>query len=259
METLSVMRLTIYRVLVFALFMLVYTLPSRAQEPEVAPEPRDIPAKIQAGLGLIIGFPVGDFGEQITNPGVGLGGHFGYRIKESPVIIGLDIGYIIYGRESRRERFSLTIPDVTVNVITENNILTTDFLVRLQPREGVFRPYIDGLIGFSYLFTKTSIRDVPEPFGDDVASSVNFDDFAFNYGGGGGFMVRVYDGRAKRTEFNRGMRSVSIDFRIRYLNGSKADYLKRGGVIRQGGNVSLNITRSKTSLVSAFIGAAVEF
>lgn len=220
---------------------------------------QDIPASIQAGLGVIGGFPVGQFGDNVENPGIGISGHLGYRFPQSPVIFGLDMAYLIYGRESRNERFSTTIPDVSVNVVTDNNILMTNFFLRLQPREGPFRPYIDGLFGFHYLFTKTSIRDIPEPFGDEIASSINFSDVAFTYGGSVGFMLEVYDGRAARSRTNRGIRTVSIDIRMRYRDGAEALYLKRGDILRTSGQTALNLTRSETNIVVVFIGAAVEF
>jgi hypothetical protein len=246
---------------IIAGFMMVYflVLSAQAQEDTPAAPGEDVPASIQGGLGLLIGFPVGQFGDNVTNPGIGIGGHIGYRFPKSLAILGLDVGYLIYGRERRRERFSTTIPDVTVDVITDNNILLTNLFLRLQPREGVFRPYIDGLIGFHYLFTETSIRDIPEPFGDEIASSINFDDVAFTYGGAAGFMIEVYDGREKRTRYSRGIRTASLDFRIRYLDGAHAEYLKRGDVVRQDGQVRYNITSSETNLVTAFIGVAIEF
>lgn len=229
---------------------------SQAQEIE-GPVP---PATIQAGVGLLGGFPVGEFGDNVTNPGGGISGHIGYRIPTSPAIIGLDVGYLIYGRESRRERFSLTIPDVTVDVITDNSIILANFFVRFQPREGVMRPYIEGLVGFHYLFTKTSIQNIPTLYRDNIASSTNFDDAAFTYGGGGGVMIRVYDGQEKRRRRAGAVQSVSLDFRVRYLDGSRASYLKKASdVIRQSGQVLLNITRSRTNVVTAFIGAAIEF
>ena len=219
---------------------------------------QDMPASLQAGLGLLGGFPSGGFGNNITNPGIGISGHIGYRFPQSPVILGLDMSYMIYGHESRNERFSTTIPDVSVRVVTDNNILMTNLFLRLQPREGPFRPYIDGLFGFHYLFTKTSIRDIPDPFSDDIASSINFSDVAFTYGGSVGFMIEVYDGRSERTQFNRSVRTVSIDFRLRYLDGAEASYLNRGDVLRQSGQTALNISRSDTNIITVFVGASVE-
>ena len=236
-------------------FVTVLMETSQAQEIE-EPAP---PATFQGGVGFLVGFPTGEFGDNVTNPGGGISGHVGYRIPDSPTIIGLDVGFLIYGHERRTEPFSLTIPDVTVDVVTDNSIFLANFFVRFQPREGVMRPYIEGLIGFSYLFTETSIKDIPALYKDDIASSINFDDVAFTYGGGGGVMIRVYDGREKRKERSRAVQSVSVDFRIRYLDGSQASYLKKGDITRQIGQISYNSTRSRTNIVTAFIGAAIEF
>lgn len=236
----------------YIFLILLMTAPIHAQD-------QDIPASVQAGLGLIGGFPAGEFGNNITNPGIGISGHIGYRFPQSPAILGIEMSYLIYGRESRNERFSTTIPDVSVNVVTENNIFMTNFFLRLQPQEGPFRPYIDGLFGFHYLFTRTSIQDIPTLFSDDIVSSINFSDVAFTYGGSAGFMIEVYDGRTARSRSNRKARTVSIDFRIRYLDGAEASYLKRGDILRQSGQTALSITRSQTNIVTAFFGAAVEF
>ena len=218
----------------------------------------DGPTKFQGGIGLVVGVPTGEFGENVTEPGGGITGYGGYRIPGSPAIIGLSIGYMIYGRESRRERFSLTIPDVTVRVVTENNIVMSNMFLRLQPREGVMRPYVEGLLGFHYLFTKTTIKDIPTLHENDIASSVNFDDLAFTYGGSAGFMIRLYDGTEKRQTQPGGVKSISLDFRIRYLNGSNASYLKRGDLVRGSGTVTLNTTRSRTSITTIFLGVAVD-
>ena len=238
---------------------LIYILLTILLTSSVPVQAQELPATLQTGLGLLGGFPSGGLGNNITNPGIGISGQIGYRFPQSPVILGLDMSYLIYGHESRNERFSTTIPDVSVRVVTDNNILMTNLFLRLQPREGPFRPYIDGLFGFHYLFTQTSIRDIPDPFSDDIASSINLSDVAFTYGGSVGFMIEVYDGRSERTQFNRSVRTVSIDFRLRYLDGAEASYLNRGDVLRQSGQTALNISRSETNIITVFVGASVEF
>ena len=62
-------------------------------------------------------------------------------------MIGADLAFMIYGSETRQEPFSLTIPDVTVEVETSNNIVLLHALARLQERlksefEGVKRTYV---------------------------------------------------------------------------------------------------------------------
>lgn len=214
-------------------------------------------AQGQASFGLLVGFPQGTFHQNVTNPGGGIAGHIGYRLPGSPAVLALDMGYLIYGHESRVEPFSTTIPDVTVDVSTDNSILLTHFLLRLQPPKGSVRPYIDGLVGFNYLFTRTSIHTRSGL--DFVASSVNFDDFAFSYGGGGGLMLRVYDGTEKRKAGGKGLYAVLVDFRVRYLTGSEADYLKKGSIRRQSGQVTFDVLRSETDMITAYLGATIDF
>ena len=245
----------------------IYILLTMLLTSSIPVQAQDIPARTQAGIGLLGGFPAGELGDNLTNPGIGFSGHVGYRVPQTPVILGVDGAFLRYGRESRAERFSTTIPDVTVRVVTTNNILMANSFLRLQPREPPFRPYIDALFGFHYLFTRTSIRDIPAPFGDDIASSINLSDATLTYGASIGFMIEVYDGRSARAQPDQGrsalavrrVRTVSIDFRIRYLDGGEASYLKRGDILRQNGQTTLNITQSQTNIVTAFLGAAVEF
>lgn len=219
------------------------------------------PAQWQGGLGLILGAPQGAFQRNITNPGIGLGGHIAYLVPQSPLMIGLRMDYLIYGYERRAAPFSSTIPDVTVDVSTNNNILQSSLFMRLQPRNGVFRPYIEGLAGMNYLFTHTSIHDQGGIFNDKdaIASTVNFDDAALTYGFGGGFSLRVYDGREKRDKMRNGVRSVSLDFGLRYLNGAEASYLREGSITRQNGQVTYSAFRSRTNLITGTIGVSIDF
>jgi hypothetical protein len=219
------------------------------------------PTQWQGGVGLILGVPQGAFQRNITDPGIGIGGHIGYRVPQSPLMIGLRIDYLIYGYERRAAPFSTTIPDVTVDVNTNNNILQTNIFMRIQPRNGVFRPYIEGLAGMNYLFTHTSIHDQSSIFNDNdaIASTVNFDDAALTYGFGAGFNLRVYDGREKLAITQRGVGAVSLDFSLRYLNGTEASYLREGSIKRQNGQVTYSAFRSRTNLVTGMIGVSVDF
>ncbi len=113
----------------------------------------------QAGVNFLLGLPKGEFKENVEDLGFGIGGMFAFRPGNSPVMIGVDVEYMIYGSETRQEPFSLTIPDVTVEVETRNNILLTHALLRLQGNSGTFRPYLDGLIGMHYFFTETQVRE----------------------------------------------------------------------------------------------------
>ena len=114
------------------------TTPTQAQNADVG----DLSPVIITGVGLSGGFPSGEFGKNITNSGIGLSGYFGYRLSKTPAVVGIDLGYLIYGYERRTEQFSLTIPDVLVAVVTENSLFSMNTFFRLQKWDRK-NPYFD--------------------------------------------------------------------------------------------------------------------
>ncbi len=205
--------------------------------------------QLNVGGYFTIALPQGEFDEAVENNGYGLTGQALFSVPGSPVAVGASFGGVIYGRETREEPFSLTIPDVPVEVETTNYILLGHLVLRIQPPGGAFRPYADGVIGFHYLFTQTTIESREE----DIASDTNFDDGVFSYGGGGGIMFQVYDGAASKPV------NVYVDVGARYLKGGKARYLKEGSIRREDGRVLYDIEESKTDLLAINIGVTVSF
>lgn len=71
-----------------------------------------------AGLNFTVAIPTGEFKEKVDNLGYGLSGSLNFISpkQNSPLGVGLNVGYIIYGSESRTEPLSNNIPDVFVDV-----------------------------------------------------------------------------------------------------------------------------------------------
>ena len=205
------------------------------------------------GLNIMLGFPMGEFKEEIDRLGYGLSGHFLFLAPtvNRPFGIGLNVGYLNYGQETRREPFSLTIPDVTVDVERSNNLVNFHVLFQLGFGSGSVRPFVEGLFGGSYIFTETTIRSRGA---EEVASSNNFDDFAWSYGAGGGLLILLSSG-----EEGEDFGSIFLDLKARYLFGSEAEYLKEGSVIVSGGNVTYQVTKSKTDLLTVHVGVVAYF
>lgn len=207
----------------------------------------------QIGLDGLLGVPQGAFKNNVDNTAAGVSGYFSYRLKQTPISLGFELSFLRYGHESRTEPFSTTIPDVTVDVNTSNDILLMHFLVRLQSQGGRFRPYLDGLVGANYLFTHTAVdADGSEP----QASSTNLDDFVLSFGGGGGLMITFYE--AKKSTGKRSLK-VMVNVRVRYIFGSEAEYLAEGSIQRQGGNVFLDVSKSRTDLLVLYMGIGLGF
>lgn len=210
----------------------------------------------QAGINFSVGFPQDEFKENIDNIGLGLSGHFCYNIQRSPIFVGASFGFLIYGRETRKEPLSTTIPDVVVNVETTNNILLGHLLLRVQPpmQYGIIKPYVEGLFGFNYLWTETKVKDWE--WDEDIISSKNYDDAAMSYGGGAGLMIQVYQGRKKES---KGLYAININLGFRYLFGGEAEYLKKGDIHRKNGNVTYSPSKSTTDLLNVNIGIVFNF
>lgn len=208
------------------------------------------------GISLNLGLPQGEFNDNVSSVGFGANLYGALGFGQSPVSIGAELGFLIYGHERRNEPFSTTIPDVTVDVVTDNNIALGHLFVRLQPPTGAVRPYADALVGLKYFFTRTRIEN--EGFGDDeaIAASTNFDDTAFSYGLGMGLDIPVWTGAIGE---DRNMGTVMINLGMRYLWGTEADYLKEGSVRRSNGRVAYDITRSDTSLLIPQLGVTFRF
>lgn len=178
-------------------------------------------------------------------------------------MLGVEFGFMNYGTEKRREPFSTTIPDVMVDVETENNFALGHLFVRLQPNSGSIRPYLEGTIGGNYLFTKTTIENQGKGR-EEVASSTNLDDFAFSYGGGAGVLVALAHFDSEDSLDNdHSVKELLLDVRCRYLVSSEAEYLaeylKEGSIRRVSGQVVYDISKSQTNFLSIQIGIAVRF
>lgn len=203
----------------------------------------------EADINILLGSPQGDFGDNLDKTAVGINGSIAYAIPESPIQVGVELGIMIYGEDRRSENFNPNIPEVRVDVVTDYDIFTGHFFLRYEVPNDVVRPYIDGLVGFNYLFAKTEIRDRGGQF-DEIASETNFDDTAFSYGVGGGVKFKVFATPKNETYIN---------LKGRYLFGSEADYLQPGSISVNNGVLTFDESTSETNLLTLHLGIAFKF
>jgi opacity protein-like surface antigen len=204
--------------------------------------------QLQFGIDFTTVIPTGDFKRNITNNGYGVGGQVLFGLGRSPLLLGVDAGFANYGSDEHLEPISQTIPEVRVKVRTNNNIVLTHLLLRAQPRNGRVRPYADALIGFKYLFTDTSLLN--DSNDEELTSSKNLSDLTYSYGFGGGVQIRL--GRIGSGE-------ISLDGKMRYLRGGRAEYLKEGSITRVNGAVLFDVLSSRTDLVTVQVGVMFRF
>ena len=195
------------------------------------------------------GVPQGAFAEQLDKEGFGFTAFGGIAIDRTPLVVGVLGSYYVYGKEGRREPLSANIPDIVVEVETENVIFSGHLVARVQPSVGRWQLFGDALVGFNHFFTETSLKQESILRGirsdNDIISSTNLRDTALSYGVGGGLGVRVY-----RTD----VLAVRVLFSMRYLLGGNTKYLVPGAIDRSGGVATLHTARSKTDMLTTSLG-----
>lgn len=212
----------------------------------------------QAAFDFLLTFPQGEFKESSDNIGYGLGIDLNYVIPRLPLSVGLTGGFSIYGTREFRVPFYGTGNLVHVQLTTHNNIATGHLFLRVQPQQGAFRPFVEGLVGLHYLWTESEVKD--ERYEDrDFAGSTNLSDAAFSYGAGGGIQYCVYRGESDTP--GKGL-EVLIDLKVRYLFGGKAKYYDENSIVMDNNEPRLDETNAKestTDMLQTMIGVAVRF
>ncbi|WP_022834608.1 outer membrane beta-barrel protein [Salisaeta longa] len=218
----------------------------------------------EGSISFMTGLPAGPFADNIDGLGYGGNIYAGVNIANVPVSVGLDLGFVIYGRNTERVPFSRTVgPAVTVDVVTTNSIVQPHLVLRFQPERGLVRPYLDGYFGFKYLFTQTRVED-DNTNDEPIASTTNFDDIALSTGAGAGVHIRLYDASTRPLQAQGSVRGLYLKLGVQYLWGQEAEYLDEGALndTNQNGQLDaseLDIRRSTTSLITPMIGIALQF
>lgn len=216
--------------------------------------------QFQADLDFSLGVPQYEFSDQLERLGVGLNFSGGYQFRQTPFMVGADLGFQNFGVESREEPLSTTIPDLRVLVENSYNLATGNLFIRVLAPDKTVRPYIDGLLGFNYFYTETVIRERGFASDDPILRDTNFEDVALNYGFGGGVKIKVYSGVNNHTgESMYNVRSAYISLSTRYLFGREAEYLKEGSITRENGEVFFDVQKSKTDLLYFKMGFGLVF
>ncbi|HJU66969.1 MAG TPA: hypothetical protein VJ650_01895 [Gemmatimonadaceae bacterium] len=230
-----------------ALLMSAMLAPAAAQAQYTSfDEPRG-PSRAFAGIHLMVAQPLGEFDDYIDWGG-GIGGEFLYAFdRQGAVGLRANLGIMIYGHETKRVPLSETLGRIRVDVNTSNNIFVFGIGPQVMLPSGVVRPYLNGTVGLSYFFTRSSVEGSAdlEPF----ASSTNFDDATFAWAAGGGLYIPLRKGHKN---------PLSLDIGAQYHANGEARYLREGSIQEDdAGNVFIDPIRSQTNLVTYRLGITV--
>lgn len=217
------------------------------------------PLRLQVGLGLLGAGAVGDFGAGVDGAWGALV-HMDVGLGRSPFSLGGEFGGMGYGAESRSVYIGNLIPDIpnlSVKVNTDNEMWLGHLRVRAQRGVGRWRPYADGLLGFTRLSTRTSIKGALSCSSvlqagvtcssETAAEATNAKDSVPSYGGAAGVMIG----------FRQSPRSPRLDLSVRYHRGGVAEYLTEGAIVREGDRATFNLSRSRTDMVMAYCGVNI--
>lgn len=176
----------------------------------------------------------------------GFGGDVGAHFKlDRRGILGLgtELGFLSYGRETKRVPLSSTIGGrVNVDLTTSNNIFWMGIGPQLTAPSGPVRPYVNGTAGFAVFWTESSVKGSYDE--ESFASTNNYDDATFAWTGGAGILIPVGTSR-----------EGAIDFGVRYHGNGNTRYLKKGDIIDlPNGNVQLQIHEGNTPLLMWRLG-----
>ncbi|GAB5528097.1 MAG: hypothetical protein Roseis2KO_59690 [Roseivirga sp.] len=188
--------------------------------------------------------PTGDFKRDSPELwGGGFGMEVAIQLNNSPVHVGGQFNFLRYGSELRNGWHGPNLGDVRVR--RNNEIFNTLAFVRLKPEvKGRVQPYVDFLAGFNYIYTRANFRD--SALEEEFFQEKDLGDFSLSYGVGGGFEIFLDE-------------EVSLDFRVKTLRGTQADYLTSRSVTYNSEfeAYDLNIKNAKLDYFTFSIGIKV--
>jgi hypothetical protein len=191
--------------------------------------------------------PQGEFRDNVKQ-GFGGDAHVIYRLDQAGIVgLRLDGGFLVYGDEHQSVPLSSTVGGrVRVDLNTTNNIAFVGFGPQVGVPTGRLRPYVNGFVGVSYLFTESSVKGTSS--GETFASSTNYHDATFAWGGGAGLYVPLH----------AGVSPVSLDLGVRYHDNGRARYLRKGDITDNADNtITVHPRYSDTDLLTFQLGVSV--
>ncbi|HSU14508.1 hypothetical protein [Longimicrobium sp.] len=191
--------------------------------------------------------PQGEFSNYIDQ-GWGGGMHYLLRLdRDGWFGLRADASLVNYGHERQRVQLSNTVGGrILLDLTTDNNIALVGAGPQIGLPTGTFRPYANGFVGVSYIFTESHVGGTSS--GESFASTTNFDDASFAYGAGGGLYIPL---SVRRNP-------VSLDLGVTYRHNGEAEYLRHGDIVdNPDGSITLFPVRSETNLVTFHVGVSV--
>jgi len=222
------------------------------QEGYFEPPPRE---RWMVSFSLGATFPIGAFMHNLGQVGAACNLAIGLRIRDSPFMATFDFSGVLLDYHVHHDYLSATVP-VLVEVETDNNICQGLFGIKYQPGTGRVRPYLEGLAGFSYFYTDTTVRGNDFPW-NEITSQTDSDCLTF-CGGAGAGVDFLFKGGGLSSQGTR-RNAYRIDLKVRYLFGGRAKYLPSDAIVLENGGYTYSYRESATSMVCVQVGLVIDW
>ena len=176
-------------------------------------------------------FPMGEFNSRIGKDAIGASAFYAWRIGRAPVLFGVEAAAHIYPQSLFKSDSD------TYNMVDQGLVF-----LRLQPRTGSVVAYLEVLAGIHYLSTSAVYYD---DYSGEYASEVEFQDITAAAGAGAGLCMQL--GRGPKS-VNPDGKPTYLDFKVRYVVGGHADYM------REVGDGTLFPEHSRTNVLTIQLG-----
>jgi hypothetical protein len=166
----------------------------------------------------------------------------GYQMPKTPITVGASFAYGMYGSDLQKNTY-INRSAQTMRVRTNNNLINTNIFARIQPEiDFPIRPYIQGVAGYNFFYTREKVRT--RLFEEILDATSLHGGNAFFYGLGAGLSIPIPELIA------------AVDLRVQHLRGGTARYLMRGDVLWNEATEQLDILprRSGTEMLLIQIG-----
>lgn len=193
-----------------------------------------------------LSLPSLDFGDQVSNVGLGGGLEFLVNLDQTPFYAGLSANIANYGHESLdfvdSDGFELTWK-------TNSSLWDTHLLLQFEPPfKYNFQPYISAKIGFNHFFTVTRLIDNSTEDTETLERYVDDNSWGLSYGATLGTLI----------PFDKDWRYM-LNARVSYLRGTNVSYYAKQNSFTLNGDTlsAFNLEESRIDLFRIEVGVLV--
>jgi len=202
---------------------------------------------VYLGANFVAAEAMGEFSNYVND---GYGGELWVRkpVDESGWIsLRADFGFVVYGYQSDPACMAAPVGcQIQMDLNTSNNIIYGGIGPEFSIPGQVARPYVNGTLGFSYLFTTSSLEEGWG--GDDFGHTNHLGDGVLSTKVGGGVEFQVKGGRVP----------LYIDLGVKYHHNGVAEFLTKGDIVNHhDGSITIYPNRDETNILTYRIGMTI--